>query len=101
MKCHEIPYEAQQAFNLAKTIGSRRHKALIALLIKERKAAGMNQTELARALGQYQSFIARVESGERRVDVIEFLDIAAAIGIDPKAAISKLQAKWRPKYLRE
>lgn len=63
------------------------------MLIKERKAVGMNQTELARALGQYQSFIARIESGERRVDVIEFLDIAAAIGIDPKAAISKLQAK--------
>lgn len=63
------------------------------MMIKERKAAGMNQTELARALGQYQSFIARAESGERRVDVVEFLDIAKAIGIDPKAAIGKLAAR--------
>jgi transcriptional regulator with XRE-family HTH domain len=77
----------------AKTIGSKRHKALIAMLIKERKAAGMNQTELAKALGQYQSFVARVESGERRVDVIEFLDLANAIGFDPKKAIAKLTAK--------
>lgn len=78
---------------MAKTIGSKRHKALIALLIKERKAAGLNQTELAKALGQYQSFVARVESGERRVDVIEFLDIAKAIGFDPKIAIKKIAAK--------
>jgi transcriptional regulator with XRE-family HTH domain len=77
----------------AKTIGSKRHKALIAMLIKERKAAGMNQTELAKALGQYQSFVARVESGERRVDVIEFLDLANAIGFEPKKAIAKLLAK--------
>ena len=53
----------------------------------------MNQTELARALGQYQSFVARVESGERRVDVIEFIDIANALGFDPKKAIAKLMAK--------
>lgn len=77
---------------LAKTLGSARHKALIALLIKERIAAGMNQTDLARTLGQYQSFVARVESGERRVDVIEFIDIAKAIDFDPKAAFAKLAA---------
>ncbi|HPE31119.1 MAG TPA: helix-turn-helix transcriptional regulator [Parvularculaceae bacterium] len=63
------------------------------MLIKERKAAGMNQTELAKALGQYQSFVARVETGERRVDLIEFLDLANAIGFDPKKAIAKLMAK--------
>lgn len=78
---------------LGKTIGSKRHKALIALLIKEREAAGMTQTELAKALGQYQSFVARIESGERRVDVIEFLDIAKVLGFDPKAVIAKLQAR--------
>ncbi|WP_207764762.1 XRE family transcriptional regulator [Hyphococcus luteus] len=60
--------------------------------VKERKAADLNQTELAKALAQYQSFVARVESGERRVDVIEFPDIANAnaIGFDPKAAIKKI-----------
>lgn len=78
---------------MVKTLGSRRHKALIALLIKEREAAGVTQAELAAALGQYQSFVARLESGERRIDVIEFLDIAQVIGFDPKSIISKLEAK--------
>lgn len=87
------PSERRWVLTLAKTIGSKRHKALIAMLIKERKAAGMNQTELARALGQYQSYVARVESGERRVDVVEFLDIAKAIGFDPKVVITRLESR--------
>lgn len=86
------PSERGWVLALAKTIGSKRHKALIALLIAERKAAEMSQAELADALGQYQSFVARLESGERRVDVIEFLDIAKAVGFDPKALIAKLEA---------
>ena len=57
---------------LEKTIGSDRHKALITFLIQKREAAGMTQTELAKLLGEYQSFVARLESGQRRVDVIEF-----------------------------
>lgn len=96
MQAASIPEFASQHGRIllsAKTLGSKRHKALIAMLIKERKAVGMNQTELARALGQYQSFVARVESGERRVDVIEFIDLANAIGFDPKKAIAKLAAK--------
>jgi predicted transcriptional regulator len=48
---------------MAKTLGSKRHKALIALLIERREAAGMTQTHLADRLGEYQSFIARLESG--------------------------------------
>ncbi|MGE0184060.1 MAG: helix-turn-helix domain-containing protein [Parvularculaceae bacterium] len=78
---------------LVKTIGSKRHKALIALLIEEREAAGITQTELADMLGQYQSFVARLESGQRRVDVVEFLDLASAIGFDPKALIAKLESR--------
>lgn len=73
------------------TIGTKRHKALIALLIEERVAAGMTQDDLADALGEYQSFVARLESGQRRIDVIEFLDIAKVVGFDPKALIAKLE----------
>lgn len=78
---------------MAKTLGSKRHKALIAMLVEEREAADMTQSELADALNQYQSFVARVESGQRRVDVIEFLEIANAIGFDPKKLIGKLQRR--------
>lgn len=63
------------------------------MLVEEREAADMTQSELADALNQYQSFVARVESGQRRVDVIEFLDIANAIGFDPKKLIGKLKSR--------
>ena len=41
----------------------------------------MTQAELAAALGKPQSFVAKYENGERRIDVIEFADITAALGI--------------------
>jgi transcriptional regulator with XRE-family HTH domain len=68
--------------NLAKTLGSRRHKALISLLIERREAIGMTQTQLADKLGEYQSLVARLESGQRRVDVVEFLELAEVLGLD-------------------
>ena len=65
------------------TNSSIRHDALIAMLTDAREAAGMTQAELASRLGVYQSLIARLESGQRRVDVIEFLEIARVLGFDP------------------
>ena len=61
---------------MSKTLGTSRHRALIAFLTAKRKAAGMSQSELAKALGEYQSFVARMESGQRRVDVIEYERLA-------------------------
>jgi transcriptional regulator with XRE-family HTH domain len=76
--------------DLGKTLGSARHKALIEFLIAKREAAGMTQTQLADKLGEYQSFVARLESGQRRVDVVEFLDIAEILDFDPQKAIKQL-----------
>ncbi|PLP59170.1 transcriptional regulator [Mesorhizobium loti] len=72
------------------TLGTDRHKALIALLIREREAAKLTQVELAKKLGQYQSFVARLESGQRRVDVVEFIKLAEILGFDASLAIEKL-----------
>jgi hypothetical protein len=44
----------------------------------------------SRRLGRYQSFVATVESGQRRIDVVELLDLAEAIGFDPRMAIKRL-----------
>lgn len=76
---------------MGKTLGSKRHQALIDLLIEKREAAGLTQTELATRLGEYQSFVARLESGQRRVDVVEFLDLAEALGFDPAKAVSAVK----------
>ena len=76
---------------MAKTLGSRRHKALIALLTERREALGMTQTQLADRLGEYQSFVARLESGQRRVDVVEFLELAEVLGFDAGKALVRLR----------
>jgi transcriptional regulator with XRE-family HTH domain len=80
---------------MPRTLRSPRQKALIALLIEQRKKSGLTQTQLAKRLRRYQSFVATVESGQRRIDVIEFLDFAEAIGFDPIDAIKKLRASAR------
>lgn len=76
---------------MSKTLGSERHKALVRMLIEKREAAGLTQTELANRLGEYQSFVARLESGQRRVDVIEFLELAEALSFDPLRTLGHLR----------
>jgi transcriptional regulator with XRE-family HTH domain len=76
---------------VVKTLGTVRHQALIALLLQKREAAGLTQAELANRLGEYQSFVARLESGQRRVDVVEFLDLAEVLGFDAADALSEIK----------
>ncbi len=76
---------------VAKTFGTARHKALIAMLIAAREKAGMTQTELAQRLGEYQSFVARMESGQRRVDVVELITLAEILGFDARAMIDAVR----------
>ena len=78
---------------MGKTLGSARHKLLVDFIVSKREAAGLTQTQLAEKLGEYQSFVARLESGQRRIDVIEFLDLAAKIGFDPAKAIRQIGQK--------
>ena len=52
-------------------------------LIAARKSAGFTQDVLATRIEKKQSFISKYERGERRLDVVEFIHIAKAIGIDP------------------
>jgi len=66
---------------VTKTIRSSGHEALREALIAARKAAGITQAELARTLRCHQSFVARIESGERRIDVIEMIVLARALGV--------------------
>ncbi len=80
---------------MPRTLRSPRQKALIALLIEQRKKSGLTQAQLAKRLRRYQSFVATVESGQRRIDVIEFLDLAEAVGFDPIDVIKKLRAAVR------
>lgn len=74
-----------------KTIRSKRHKKLIELVVAERKRAEIRQVQLAKKLKRSQSWIARLESGERRLDVVELLDLAEVIGFDALAMVAEVR----------
>jgi transcriptional regulator with XRE-family HTH domain len=76
---------------LAKTRRSKRYKALIGLLVVRRQAAGMTQSDLAARLGKSQSFVARLETGQRRIIVVEFMTLAKILRFDPYKLISTLE----------
>jgi predicted transcriptional regulator len=56
-----------------KTLRSPQHMALIEELRRVRQQAGLTQTVLAGKLGVAQSYVAKVEGAERRLDVVEFI----------------------------
>ncbi len=78
---------------MAKSIHTERDKQLREILKARRKAAGLTQTVVAKRLGKPPSYVAKYEGGDRRLDVLEFLDIAAAIGFDPHGVIRALKRK--------
>lgn len=51
-----------------------------ARLVRAREALGLSQRDAAKRLGRSQSFVAKSESGERRVDVVELAEFAAVYG---------------------
>lgn len=60
------------------------------LLIDARKRAGMTQIQLARALGRPQSFVSNYERGERRVEVVDLILIARALGEEPQELVGSV-----------
>lgn len=58
-------------------------------LIQERKRANLTQAAVAERLGRPQSFVSKYEQGERRLDVVEFFEVASALGINPISLLRK------------
>ena len=59
---------------------------------RRRFEANLTQKTLSARLKRPQSFVAKYESGERRLDVMEFIEVADAIGFDPAVFIRELRA---------
>ena len=55
-----------------------------------RKDAGVTQVELAERLGKPQQFVSKVEKGDRRLDLVEFVAIARALRMDPKDLFARV-----------
>ncbi len=75
---------------MRKSIHSREYKAVLKTLVALRQKAGMTQRDLARILGREHSFVWRIETGERRLDVVEFYWVCQALGQDAIAVYSGL-----------
>lgn len=74
------------------SLGSPRYNAFIKLMIEARQDADLTQQQVADQLGKPQSYIAKYERGERRLDIIEFLDLADVLNIDVNKALKQLKA---------
>jgi transcriptional regulator with XRE-family HTH domain len=77
---------------VTKSVFSGRYDRFKELLAERRRSAGLTQADLAIRLARPQSFVSKYERGERRIDVIEFLEVAQAIGFDPAEFLREL--KW-------
>jgi HTH-type transcriptional regulator/antitoxin HipB len=75
---------------LMKELGSPRHDSLSRMIKERRQKADMSQAKLAERIERGQTFVSAVERGQHRVSVLEFLELAEAIGFDPSAAIRRL-----------
>jgi len=75
---------------LAKSQHTPENTLLRQLLINAREGRKITQASLAAALGKPQSFIAKIEVGERRLDVLEFCAIVRALGLDPLMLLGNL-----------
>jgi transcriptional regulator with XRE-family HTH domain len=61
---------------MKKTIYSQEHKDITSLLKKARKDLGLSQKDVAKLLGKTQSYISKLESGQRRIDVVQLKEFA-------------------------
>lgn len=66
----------------------QRYKEVIEHLKLRRQELGLSQQALAERLGLHKQFISRVELGERRLDFVEFADLARALDLDPATVIA-------------
>lgn len=85
---------------MTKSVFTDRYERFRLLMTEARKAAGFTQAELAAKVSRPQSFVSKYELGERRLDVVEFLEVAEALGVDPARVLRKIERVASPKRAR-
>jgi transcriptional regulator with XRE-family HTH domain len=76
---------------MSKELRSPRHDALRRFLKLERQKKEITQTDLAKRLGWKQGSISEIETGVKRVTVLELMSIAKALGFDPNLALKAIE----------
>ena len=77
------------------------YQLLLTVLKAARKRAGVSQVELAERLENTQTFVSKCERGERRIDAVELVEFAEALGVPPLGLLGEYleqrAARLRPK----
>lgn len=76
-----------------KSIHSERYQKFLSLMTDARVQLGLSQRELARLLKKPQSYVSKYERGERRLDVVEFMDLCKVLKLDACDVLRKTEAK--------
>ena len=76
---------------MEKSIHSGRYAIFLKVLREMRERAGLTQVQLARNIGETQTFVSKCERGERRIDVIELRTFCRAFGVSLSQFVSKLE----------
>jgi HTH-type transcriptional regulator/antitoxin HipB len=89
---HDMPtcYAVPLRHRMSKEIYTPRHEALRKLIKLERQKAELSQAELAARLGWDQTTVSHIETGAKRVTVIELMELAEALGFDGAAAFRRI-----------
>ena len=77
---------------MTKSLHTDAYQTLTKLLRQVRQRSGLTQQEVADRLNTHQSYVAKVEKGERRIDVVEFVLLVRAIGASSPALLKKIEA---------
>jgi transcriptional regulator with XRE-family HTH domain len=78
-----------------KSIYTDEYKFFLNWLTKKRNESRLTQQELSKKLGKPQSYVSKYENGERRLDIVEFLQITLAINADPFEVIQLLKERMQ------
>ena len=74
---------------MARGIHDSRYRWVIERLVEARKKLGLSQDAVAQRLGKPQQYVSRYETGERRLDIFEYLDAARVLSVDGLAIASE------------
>ena len=71
-------------------IYSDEHRKLREILKRERAASGLRQSDVATRTGRSQAYISKFETGDLRLDVVDFVRLCRTIGCDPHAVLDEI-----------
>ncbi|MCW5260857.1 XRE family transcriptional regulator [Verminephrobacter eiseniae] len=78
---------------MVKSLHTPEYEYFRTLLVAVREKARLTQSEVSNRLFHPQSFVAKYEGGERRLDLLELIEVCKALDVDPHVVLTKLQSK--------